>query len=199
VKARRERWVADQPTLDPGRLVFLDEMGARTNLTRRYGRSPKGQRLVCPVPHGHWKTTTFVAALRSDRLTAPMVIDGAMNGDLFEAYVRQILVPTLRAGDVVVMDNLQAHKRAGAVLAIEAAGCTVLYLPPYSPDLNPIELVFSKLKALLRSAEKRTVEALWDFLGAALDLFAPDECLRYMRHAGYRMVSDAATRMLKVV
>jgi transposase len=157
VRARRAAWRADQPALDPGRLVFVDETWASTSMTRRYGRSPKSQRLVCPVPQGHWQTTTFVAALRADGLTAPMVMDGAINGELFVAYVEQVLVPSLRPGDVVVLDNLSGHKRAGARQAIEAAGCRLLYLPPYSPDLNPIELAFAQLKALLRSAGERTV------------------------------------------
>jgi transposase len=185
VRARRDAWRADQPTRDPGRLVFVDETWASTNMARRYGRSPKGQRLVCPVPQGHWQTTTFVAALRADGLTAPMVIDGAVNGDLFVAYVEQILVPSLRPGDVVVMDNLSCHKRAEVRQAIEAAGCRLLYLPPYSPDLSPIELAFAKLKALLRSAGERTVEGLWSFLGQALDAFAPAECRNYFHHCGY--------------
>jgi transposase len=137
------------------------------------------------VPHGHWKTTTFVAALGLDGMTAPMVIDGAMTGDLFRAYVDQILVPTLGPGDVVVMDNLSSHKRAETVRAIEAAGARVLFLPPYSPDLNPIELAFAKLKRLLRSAAERTVDGLWVFLGQALDAFAPGECAAYFRHCGY--------------
>ena len=154
-------------------------------MTRRYGRCPKGQRLVCPVPHGHWKTTTFVAALRREGLTAPLVIDGALTGDLFVAYVEQQLVPTLRPGDVVVLDDLSCHKRAGVREAVEAAGARLLYLPPYSPDLNPIEQAFAKLKQLLRAAEERTVEGLWGFLGRALDAFAPQECQNYFRHCGY--------------
>ncbi len=185
MKAQRDEWKTGQPALDPTTLVFLDETWASTNMARRYGRSPKGERLICPVPHGHWKTTTFIAALRADGLTAPMVIDGAMTGDLFVAYVEQILVPTLRPGDVVVMDNLICHKRAGVEKAVAKAGGTVRYLPPYSPDLNPIELAFSKLKGLLRSAGKRTLDGLWDFLGKSLDAFAPDECQRYFRHCGY--------------
>jgi transposase len=185
VKARRDAWRAGQPALDPGRLVFVDETWASTNMARRYGRSPRGRRLVCPVPHGHWQTTTFVAALRAEGLTAPMVIDGAVNGDLFAAYVEQVLVPALRPGDVVVMDNLSGHKRAEVRRAIEAAGCRLLYLPPYSPDLSPIELAFAKLKALLRSAGQRAVEGLWSFLGQALDAFAPAECRNYFRHCGY--------------
>jgi len=159
-------------------------------MARLYGRSPKGERLVGTVPQGHWKTTTFVAALGIDGLTAPLVIDGAMNGDLFVAYVQQELVPSLTAGDVVVMDNLAAHKRAEVREAIEAAGCTLLYLPPYSPDLNPIELAFSKLKALLRKAGKRTIEGLWGFLGQALEAFTPEECRNYLRHCGYHATSQ---------
>jgi transposase len=165
--------------------VFVDETWAATNMARRYGRSPKGERLVCPVPHGHWKTTTFVAALRADGLTAPLVIDGALTGDLFVAYVEQVLAPALRPGDVVVLDNLASHKRAGARAAIEAAGAELRFLPAYSPDLNPIELAFSKLKALLRRAGERTIDGLWAFLGRALDAFAPAECQNYLRHAGY--------------
>jgi transposase len=154
-------------------------------MARKYGRGPRGQRVVGAVPHGHWKTTTFVAALGADGMTAPMVIDGAMTGDLFVAYIEQILAPTLRPGDVVVMDNLTSHKRARVREAIEGAGCTLMYLPPYSPDLNPIELAFAKLKSLLRKAGKRTVDGLWEFLGQALDAFAPQECRNYMRHCGY--------------
>ena len=154
-------------------------------MTRRYGRNRRGQRLIAKVPYGHWKTTTFIAALRHEGLTAPVVIDGAMNGELFLAYVRQQLAPTLKRGDLVVMDNLSAHKVAGVREAIESAGATVVYLPPYSPDLNPIELVFSKLKWLVRSESPRTIERLWSFLGQILDRFSPDECLRYFQHCGY--------------
>jgi transposase len=174
------------PGLDPAQLVFVDETWASTHMTRTRGRSPSGRRLVMAVPHGHWKTTTFVAALRADGLTAPTVVDGAINGDLFEAYVRQQLVPTLRPGDTVVMDNLSSHKRAGVREAIEGAGARLVYLPPYSPDLNPIEQAFAKLKALLRKAGERTVEGLWRLLGRLLDEFAPDECRNYLSHCGYR-------------
>jgi transposase len=165
--------------------VFVDETWASTNMARRYGRAPIGERLVDAVAHGHWQTTTLVAALRVEGLMAPMVIDGAMNGDLFVAYVEQVLRPALRPGDVVVMDNLSSHKRAKVRELIEGAGCWLEYLPPYSPDFNPIELVFAKLKALLRKAGKRTVDALWEFLGQALDAFAPAECRNYFRHCGY--------------
>ena len=171
--------------LDPRRLVFLDETWASTNMTRRYGRPRRGQRLIAKVPHGHWKTTTFVVALRHDGLTAPLVVDGAMNGELFLAYVQQQLVPTLRRGDIVVMDNLAAHKVAGVREAIAAAGATLVYLPPYSPDLNPMELVFCKLKWLVRTKSPRTIERLWSFLGQTLDHFRPDECLRYLQYCGY--------------
>jgi transposase len=185
VKQKRDDWQAAQPTLDPARLVFVDETWASTNMCRWYGRAPTGERLVGPVPYGHWKTTTFVAALRGSGLTAPLVIDGALNGDLFVAYVEQVLAPTLRPGDVVVMDNLSSHKRAGVRRAIEAAGGTLLYLPPYSPDLNPIEQAFAKLKARLRAAAERTVEGLWALLGRLLDAFPPQECTNYFRHCGY--------------
>jgi len=171
--------------LDPRRLVFIDETWAKTNLTRVRGRSRRGQRLVAKVPHGHWKTTTFVAALRHDRLTAPTVVDGAMDGPMFLAYIQQQLVPTLRPGDIVVMDNLAAHKVAGVRQAIEQAQARVVYLPPYSPDFNPIELAFSKLKWLLRSVATRTADALWKFLGEVLDHYSPEECAAYLRHCGY--------------
>lgn len=186
MRRKRDEWQAAQPTLDPARLVFLDETWASTNMTRRYGRSPRGQRLVCPVPHGHWKTTTFVAALRADGLSAPMVADGAMTGDLFVAYVEQVLVPTLRPGDVVVMDNLQAHKRVGAVRAIERAGCSVAYLPPYSPDLNPIEKMWSKVKAHLRRAKARTTQALDRAVAAALKSITATDAAGWFRLCGYR-------------
>ena len=171
--------------LDPRRLVFIDETGASTKMTRRYGRAHRGQRVVGRVPHGHWKTTTFVAALRHSGLTAPLVVDGPMNGDVFLAYVRQQLVPTLQHGDIVIMDNLAAHKKAGVRETIESVGASLIYLPPYSPDLNPIELLFAKLKWLLRSAEERTVPDLWKRLGQLVDRFTPQECTKYFRHCGY--------------
>ena len=183
--ARRAAHAARMPGLDPAKLVFIDETGANTKMTRRYGRGPRGARVVDAVPHGHWKTTTFVAALRADGLTAPIVIDGAMNGDLFVAYAEQVLVPALRPGDVVVMDNLSSHKRVAAVRAIERAGCSVVYLPPYSPDYNPIELAFAKIKARLRAAELRTVDKIEAFFGRVHDEFTSDECRNYIRHAGY--------------
>jgi transposase len=165
--------------------VFVDETWASTNMTRSHGRCPVGERLVMDVPHGHWQTTTFVAALRAEGLTTPVVADGAMTGDLFVAYVQRQLVPALRPGDIVVMDNLSCHKRAEVRQAIEQAGCELRLLPPYSPDLNPIEKAFSKLKAKLRAAGKRTVEELWKYLGQILDEFLPDECCNYFRSCGY--------------
>jgi transposase len=166
--------------------VFVDETGTATNLTRRYGRSPQGQRLDGPVPHGHWKTTTFVAGLTSRGFIAPYVVDGAMNGRLFQAWVAQMLTPELRPGDLVIMDNLAAHKAKTVRLAIQARGARLLYLPPYSPDLNPIEQAFAKLKALLRAAKERTVSGLCDRIGNLLDRFSPDECRNYFVQAGYR-------------
>jgi transposase len=154
-------------------------------MTRRYGRAPRGQRLVAAVPHGHWKTSTFVAGLRTKGLTAPLVIDGAMNGIIFLAYVEQILAPTLSPGDTVIMDNLPSHKVAGVRDAIEARGAMLVYLPPYSPDLNPIEQAFAKLKALLRKIAARTVSRLWDALGDLLHRFTPQECANYLADAGY--------------
>jgi transposase len=185
VAAARELWRDRQPDLDPDRLVFIDETWATTNMTRRYGRAPCGQRLVAPVPHGHWKTSTFVAGLRATGLTAPLVVDGAMNGDIFCAYVEQVLAPTLVPGDSVIMDNLGSHKVAGVREAIEARGASLIYLPPYSPDLNPIEQAFAKLKALLRKIAARTVSALWDALGDILTRFTPQECANYLANAGY--------------
>ena len=154
-------------------------------MARRYGRCLKGERLVAAVPHGHWKTTTFLAALRHDRIDAPCVIDGPMTGELFLAYVEQFLAPTLKPGDIVIMDNLPAHKVAGVAAAIEVRGAELRYLPPYSPDLNPIEQLFAKLKALLRKAAVRTVDALWNTIGLLLDAFSPAECANYLKNSGY--------------
>ena len=154
-------------------------------MARLYGWGLKSERVVSDVPHGHWQTTTFVGALRVSGMTAPMVIDGAMNGDLFLAYVQQQLVPTLRRGDIVVMDNLSSHKKPGVKESIEQAGATLAYLPPYSPDFNPIELAFSKLKTLLRKFGERTREALWNRIGQLVDEFTPAECRNYFRHCGY--------------
>jgi len=171
--------------MDASHFVFLDETGTATNMARRYGRAPRGQRVVDAVPHGHWLTTTFVAGLRDDGIVAPLVLDGPMRGDVFRAYVEQMLAPALSPGDVVVLDNLSAHKVAGVAEAIRSVGATLLYLPPYSPDLNPIEQVFAKLKALLRKAGARTKEALWTAIGTLLDAFKPDECRNYLINCGY--------------
>ena len=165
--------------------MFVDETGTNTKMARVYGRCPKGQRLIGKAPWGHWKTTTFVAGLRIGEVSAPFVLDDAMNRDAFEAYVEQVLAPTLTEGDIVIFDNLPAHKGDRVRELIEARGARRLLLPPYSPDLNPIEMVFSKLKALLRKAAERTVAGLWDKIGEVLDAFTPDECANYFRHAGY--------------
>lgn len=165
--------------------MFIDETWAKTNMTRMHGRCRRGVRLLGKVPHGHWRTLTFLAALRHDRVTAPCVVDGPINGAVFLAYVLQILIPTLEPGDVVVMDNLGSHKSAAVRASIRAAGARLIFLPPYSPDLNPIEQVFAKLKTLLRKAAKRTVEATWTCIGSLIDQFPPDECAAYLRHAGY--------------
>ena len=168
------------------RLVFIDETWVTTAMARRYGWGPAGERVAGSVPHGHWKTTTFVAALRVGGLTAPMALDGAMTGAWFRAYAEQVLAPTLRRGDVVVMDNLQCRKVAGVAEAIAGAGARVAYLPAYRPDLNPIEHAFSKLKAELRRRQERTVGRLWAAWGESLDWFAPAECRDYFRHCGYK-------------
>ena len=171
--------------LDIERLVFLDETWATTNMGRTLGREPRGERLIATVPHGHWHTTTFLCGLRSDGLVAPLVLDGAINGAAFLAYVEQMLAPTLRVGDIVICDNLASHKVAGVREAIRARDASLLYLPAYSPDLNPIELAFSKLKRLLRSAAERTVDALWNTVGRLIGAFKPGECAGYLRHYGY--------------
>jgi len=174
-----------QKTLDPTKLVFIDETWASTSMTRRYGRAPSSERLQGFAPGGHWKTTIFIAALRHDRLTAPWVLDGPINGESFVAYVQQALVPTLSKGDIVVLDNLGSHKVEGVREAIEAVGATLLYLPPYSPDLDPIEQVFSKLKSWLRRVAKRIIATLWDAIGDALSLFSPQECSNYFLNSVY--------------
>jgi transposase len=185
--ARKRRWweilVQSKPC---GGLVFFDETGADTRMIRRYGWGLRSSRVIDHVPQGHWKTTTFAAALRASGVIAPLVLDGPMNGECFLAYVRQFLVPALQPGDLVVMDNLSCHKQSGVWEAIREAGADVLYLPPYSPDLNPIEKMFSKLKTLLRKSAERTTEALWNRMGVLLDEFSPQECLNYIHSCGYR-------------
>jgi transposase len=185
VAMARSVWKARQGLLDPARLVFIDETGTSINMARLRGRCRRGQRLIGKVPHGHWKITTFVAALRHDAITAPFVIDEPMTGEIFRVYLERCLVPTLKPGDIVVMDNLPAHKNDEVRRIIEAAGAQLRYLPPYSPDLNPIEMAFAKLKAHLRKAAERSIPALWDRIGSILDLFSPRECLNFFNHAGY--------------
>jgi transposase len=185
---RRERWRKLQASLDPARLVFIDETWAKTNMTRLHGRTPRGQRLHAKVPYGHWKTMTFIAALRLDRIDAPCVLDRPVNRVRFLAYVSQFLAPTLRPGDIVVADNLGSHKNREVRRAIRAAGAKLFFLPPYSPDFNPIEQVFAKLKTLLRKAAERTVADTWKRIGKLLDEFNPAECANYLRNSGYASV-----------
>ena len=185
MKAARGAWFEGQLDLDPARLIFIDETSASTKMARLYGRAPKGERCLAAIPHGHWKTTTFTAGLRIGGLTAPFVLDGPMDGDAFRAYVEHVLVADLTPGDVVVMDNLPAHKVHGVRQAIEAAGAILMYLPAYSPDFNPIEMAFSKFKALLRAAAARTIPDLWAAIRIALDAFMPSECQNYFTAAGY--------------
>ncbi len=184
VRARR-RWIREQGMLDPARLVFIDETAVSTNLVRLRGRAPRGVRLIGQVPLGEWETVTFVAALRHNKMTAPMVVKGAMSGEMFRAYVEQCLVPTLKRNDIVVIDNFAAHKVRGVREAIEKAGATLLYLPKYSPDLNPIELPYSKFKEYLRKAARRTVRGLYRAIRAFVPQLSPRECANYFRHAGY--------------
>lgn len=185
MKADRAAWALMQPGLDPAKLVFLDETGASTKMARLRGRSARGERCRASVPHGHWKTTTLVAGLRLGGITAPAVIDGAMDGELFTLYAEHFLAPTLNEGDIVILDNLPAHKVTRAREVIEAAGATLLFLPPYSPDFNPIEQAFAKIKALLRKAAARTVEALETAIAFALGTFSPEECANYFVSSGY--------------
>ena len=182
---RRQAWFEGQPELDPERLIFIDETGVDTKMARRFGRSPRGERCLAAVPHGHWKTTTFTAGLRLCGMTAPFILEGPMDGECFLVYVEQVLVPTLRPGDVVIIDNLPAHKVAGVRQAIEAAKAILLYLPPYSPDFNPIEMAFSKFKAYLRKIAARTVDDLWAAIADAVQTFTPAGCRNYFAAAGY--------------
>jgi transposase len=185
VLKRRWDWFEGQLDLDPAKLVFIDETWASTNMARTHGRAPKGERLRAGIPHGHWKTTTFVAGLRHTGMVAPMVLDGPIDGATFRAYVERVLVPELRPGDVVILDNLGSHKGPHVRAAIEAVGARLLHLPPYSPDFNPIEQAFAKLKALLRKAAERSVDGLWDAIASILDTFTPAECANYFAAAGY--------------
>ena len=185
VKKQRKAWRRAQPWIDQDRLVFLDETALTTKLDRLYGRSPIGERLVSAIPHGHWKTLTFIAALRVDRIEAPWVIDGPMNGAAFCTYLSACLAPTLNAGDIIVMDNLPSHKVDGVRSILAGVGAQLWYLPPYSPDMNPIENAFAKLKTLLRKAAERTIDGLHKKIDVALKAFPATECANYFRHAGY--------------
>lgn len=185
MRGAREAWFEAQLDLDPERIVFIDETAAATNMERRYGRAPRGERCRIAVPHGHYKTTTVTAALRASGPCAIALMDGATTGDRFRAYVADTLVPTLKPGDTVVMDNLAAHKVTGVRETIEAAGARLLYLPPYSPDFNPIENAFAKIKALLRTAAARTIPDLWTAIRYAFTCFTPAECRNYLAAAGY--------------
>ena len=183
--AARRCWKSDQASLDTKRLVFVDETGTSTKMVRTHGRCRRGQRLIGKAPWGHWKTTTFTAGLRCDGIVAPFVLEGPMNGESFLFYVETVLAPSLSEDDIVVIDNLSAHKVAGVRAAIEARRAILLYLPPYSPDLNPIEMAFAKLKTLLRKAAARTRDSLWDAIADVLSAFTPSECANYLAHAGY--------------
>lgn len=182
---KRARWKRHQGRIDPSRLVFVDETWAKTNMIRTHGRAPRGQRLVAAVPHGRWTTLTFMAGLRHDGIVAPFVWDGPINSESFLAWVSHALVSTLRPGDIVVLDNLGSHKGQAVRRTIRKAGAHLLFLPPYSPDLNPIEMMFAKLKTLLRKADERSIAAVWNRIGSLLDHFSPTECTNYLRHAGY--------------
>src|SRR5271168_820775 len=185
VARARRRWMREQGMFDPARLVFIDETAANTKMARLNGRCARGERLVGRVPHGHWKTITFVGALRCNGMTAPLVVDGAMTGPTFLSYVEQCLAPTLKRNDTVVMDNLPTHKVAGVREAIEARGARLRYLPQYSPDLNPIEMAFSKLKAFLRKVAERTVRRLCRRIGSFARRLSAREAGNYFKHAGY--------------
>jgi transposase len=185
IARRRKRWQGFQKQFTASRLVFIDETWVKTNMAPLRGWAKRGERLLGRAPHGHWKTMTFIAALRCDCLTAPCVFDGPINGQCFLAYVEQILVPTLKPGDIVVMDNLGSHKSKAVREAIRKAGAKLAFLPPYSPDLNPIEQVFAKIKHYMRSAAERTVEATWKRVGKLLETFTQQECTNYFINAGY--------------
>jgi putative transposase len=185
VARRRAQWQAYQGRIDPERLVFIDETWTKTNMAPLRGWALRGERLTAKVPHGHWKTMTFLAALRHDRIEAPWILDGPINGEAFRTYVEAVLVPTLTPGDIVMMDNLGSHKGKAVRQAIRSAGAKLFFLPKYSPDLNPIEQVFAKLKHLLRKEAARTVEAVCAAIGQLLDAFTPQECANYFKNAGY--------------
>ena len=185
VARRRGQWTKYQGRIDPQRLVFIDETWTKTNMAPLRGWAPRGRRLKASVPHGHWKTMTFLAALRHDRIDAPWLLDGPIDGDCFRTYVEKVLVPTLKPGDIVIMDNLGSHKGKDVRKAIRSAGAKLFFLPKYSPDLNPIEQVFAKLKHLLRKAAERTTDDVCSAIGQLLDQFTPQECTNYFKQAGY--------------
>jgi transposase len=185
VKAQREAWRENTAGMERSRLIFIDESGAKTNMTRLYGRCFDGGRVVDSAPHGHWCTTTMISSLRLDGSTAAMVIEGATDGEVFQLYAKRFLAPTLRPGDIVVMDNLAPHKMAEVRKTIEEKGAAVWFLPPYSPDLNPIEKMWSKVKAYLRKVEARTKEALWEAIGAALKTVTPTDAIGWFGSCGY--------------
>ena len=189
--AARRQWRDTQPLRDVRQYVFLDECGVTTDLLRRYGRSPRGTRLQDHTPCGHWQTHTVVLGLRLDGLTAPAVFDGPIDNPTFRAYVEQVLVPTLRRGDVVVLDNLVVHKQPEIRAAIEGTGAELRFLPPYSPDFNPIEQAFAKLKAFLRAARPRSFDQVCALIASAINRFTPTECANYVRHSGYRVVATS--------
>ena len=188
--ARRADWRAGQPDIDAARLIFIDETWARTNMTRLRGRAPRGERLIGKVPHGHWKTSTLIAALGLSGVRCAAVLDGPVNTDAFEAFVEQVLLPELRPGDVVVMDNLSSHKSVGTRELIESAGAELRFLPPYSPDFNPIEMIFSKIKQALRSLACRTREALWEAIKPVLQTITTPDAANCFRHCGYTLRTD---------
>jgi transposase len=186
VARRRAQWKTYQGRIDPARLVFIDETWTKTDMAPLRGWAPRGLRLEAKVPHGHWQTMTFVAALRHNRIDAPWLLDGPINGETFQLYVEKVLVPTLKPGDIVVMDNLGSHKGAAVRRAIRAAGARLFFLPKYSPDLNPIEQFFAKLKHLLRKSAARSLEAVCAAIAELLDAFSPKECSAYFQNAGYK-------------
>ena len=188
VARKRERWRCHQVRIDPSRQVFVDETWAKTNMTRTHGRAPRNRRLVAAMPHGRWTTLTFMAGLRCNGVVAPCVWDGPINGEGFLAWVCHGLVPTLKLGDVVMLDNLSSHKGQAVRRAVRHAGAHLLFLPPYSLDLNPIEIMFAKLKTLLRKADERSIAAVWHRIGSLLEQFSPVECANYLRHTGYRPI-----------
>jgi putative transposase len=185
IARRRAQWTKYQGRIEPERLVFIDETWTKTNMAPLRGWAPRGMRLNAQVPHRRWRTTTFLAALRHDRIEAPWVLDGPIDGESFRTYVEKVLVPTLKPGDIVIIDNLGSHKGKAVRQLIRSAGAKLFFLPKYSPDLNPIEQLFAKLKHLLRKCAARTVEALCAAIGQLLKAFTPEECANYFENAGY--------------